>query len=151
MVSRYQNLLSKSRWQLCVAINNANPIYQLTIYHICWSNMCQHDIVKAARQKLPAKHPRSPRLHTLDLRHTISPPIAAAPVPQDLDASAKPNVPVLTRPALHSMPNYSVPLPLPTNFQDFPPGNARKGARRPGSIHCQIQVNSKYLRVLSSC
>ena len=56
--------------------------------------MCQHDIVKAAGQKLPAKHPRSPRLLTLELRHAMSPPVATAPVPQDPDASAKPNVPV---------------------------------------------------------
>ena len=61
--------------------------------------MCQHDImtVKAAGQKLPAKHPRSPRLLTLELRLAVSPPVATAPAPQDPDARAKRNVPAPTR------------------------------------------------------
>ena len=58
--------------------------------------MCQHDIVKAAVQMLPAKHPRGPRFLTLELRYAKLPPVATAPVRQDPDASAKPNVPVIS-------------------------------------------------------
>ena len=35
-------------------------------------------------------------MHLLELFQTVCPPVAAAPVPQDPDASAKPNVPVTT-------------------------------------------------------
>ena len=65
--------------------------------HSTLQHMCQHDIVKAAGQKLPAKHPRGPRFLTLELRYAMSPPVATAPVPQDPDASAKRNVPAPTR------------------------------------------------------
>ena len=34
----FQILLSKSRCQLFVTIDWTNPIYQPTIYHLCWSN-----------------------------------------------------------------------------------------------------------------
>ena len=67
--------------------------------HRLQQHMCQHYIVKAAGQKLPAKHPRGPRFLTLKLRHAMSPPVAAAPVPCPPAASAKRNVPAPTRSA----------------------------------------------------